>query len=116
MGMAEGHGAHTHAVFDKFIAVHIPHMGTLAASEINRHRFGILIIALRISVRTTGNDGMEFGLQRFGFRKIHITGYQARPFSLGRFEKIESREWADLSWEFPAIAFTIRLRLGGVDA
>ena len=63
-GMTERDGAQTHAVFDELIAVQIPDVAAKAPGDEARRDDRVLVITLRISVRTARNGSLCPAAQR----------------------------------------------------
>ena len=66
VGVAEGDGAQAHAVFDEFVAVHVPDVAALAALDETGRALGILVIALGVGVCATRNGVVNLLAQGCG--------------------------------------------------
>ncbi len=56
--MPQGNGAQTHAVLDKFIAIHVPDMAALSLNEKAGRHFRVLVIPFGIGMGATGDEGV----------------------------------------------------------
>jgi len=64
-GMSQCHGSTSHGVFNKLIAVGIPHMAALTLYDETRSRIWKLVVAFGIRVAASRDDGMRLKLQCF---------------------------------------------------
>ena len=68
--MPEPDGAQAGTIFDKFVAIHVPHAAARTAHNIGPHIFGILVVALGVGMRAAGYQRLVFRPQRVGGIKL----------------------------------------------